>query len=186
MRTHALRFPVKTMCRVLCVARSGFYAWCSRRTSTRHQRRAELDRQVAQAYSARKGRSGAPRLCHDLWDAGLPCNRKTVSASMQRQGLRARAARKFKAATNSRHSLPVAENLLKQDFTALAPNQKWGGRHHLPAHRGRLAVSGGGHRRVYVQPITGKRIEIKGANHAQLKAWKAEFGTEMVEGWRQA
>lgn len=127
MRTHALRFPVKTMCRVLGVARSGFYAWCSRRTSMRHQRRAELDRQVAQAYSTRKGRSGAPRLCHDLREAGLPCNRKTVAASMQRQGLRARAARKFKATTNSRHSLPVAENLLKQDFTASAPNQKWVG-----------------------------------------------------------
>lgn len=46
---------------------------------------------------------------------------------MQRQGLRARAARKYKATTNSRHSLPVAENLLKQDFTASAPNQKWVG-----------------------------------------------------------
>ncbi|CAD5378094.1 IS3 element protein InsF (fragment) [Pseudomonas sp. OF001] len=127
MRAHALLFPVKTMCRVLGVARSGFYAWCSRKTSMRHQRRIELDRQVAQAYSARNGRSGAPRLCHDLRDAGLPCNRKTVAASMQRQGLRARAAKKFKATTNSRHSLPVAENLFKQDFTALAPNQKWVG-----------------------------------------------------------
>ncbi|MNT60541.1 hypothetical protein D3C72_1981280 [compost metagenome] len=46
---------------------------------------------------------------------------------MQRQGLRAKAARKFKATTNSRHSLPVAENLLEQDFTAAAPNQKWVG-----------------------------------------------------------
>ena len=46
---------------------------------------------------------------------------------MQRQGLRARAARKFKATTNSRYSRPVAENLLKQDFTASAPNQKWVG-----------------------------------------------------------
>ncbi len=84
----------------------------------RHQRRAELDRLVAQAYSARKSRSGAPRLCHDLREAGLPCNRKTVAVSMQRQGLRTKAARKFKATTNPRHSLPVAENLLKQDFTA--------------------------------------------------------------------
>nr|AMK37585.1 mobile element protein [Pseudomonas sp. C5pp] len=43
---------------------------------------------------------------------------------MQRQGLCARAARKLRATTNTRHSLPVAENLLKQDFTASAPNQK--------------------------------------------------------------
>ncbi|GEN26268.1 hypothetical protein HCU01_42170 [Halomonas cupida] len=39
----------------------------------------------------------------------------------------ARAARKFKATTNSRHSLPVAPNLLEQDFTVMAPNQKWVG-----------------------------------------------------------
>jgi len=37
-----------------------------------------------------------------------------------------------------------------------------------------------------VQPVTGKRIETKGANHAQLKAWKAEFGADVVEGWLQA
>ena len=127
MRAHAAYFSIKTMCRVLGVARSGYYAWCSRRAPMRQQRRAELDRQVAQAYSARRGRSGAPRLCHDLREAGLPCNRKTVAASMQRQGLRAKASRKFRATTNSRHSLPVADNLLKQDFTASAPNQKWVG-----------------------------------------------------------
>lgn len=127
MRTHATHFSIQAMCRVLGIARSGYYAWCSRRTSMRHWRRAELDGQVAQAYNARKGRSGAPRLYHDLREAGLRCNRKTVAASMQRQELRAKAAKKFKATTNSQHSLPVAENLLKQDFTASAPNQKWVG-----------------------------------------------------------
>ena len=40
--------------------------------------------------------------------------------------------------------------------------------------------------KVYVHPVTGERIETKGANHAQLKAWKAEFGADVVEGWRQA
>lgn len=39
--------------------------------------------------------------------------------------------------------------------------------------------------RVYVQPVTGRRIETKSGNHALLKAWKAEFGVEVVEGWRQ-
>ena len=82
---------------------------------------------MAQAYHHRKGRSGAPRLTLDLRDEGLPINRKTVAASLDRQGLRAKAARKYKATTNSRHTLPVASNLLKQNFTATAPNQKWVG-----------------------------------------------------------
>lgn len=127
MQAHTQQFPLKVMCRVLGIARSGYYAWCSRKLSKRRQQQTQLDRLVAQAYHKRKGRSGAPRLCLDLKASGRPCNRKTVAASMRRQGLRARAARKFKATTNSRHSLPVADNLLRQDFTAAAPNRKWVG-----------------------------------------------------------
>ena len=50
-----------------------------------------------------------------------------MTASLRRQNFRATAARKFKATTNSRHGLPVAPNLLEQDFSATAPNQKWVG-----------------------------------------------------------
>ena len=50
-----------------------------------------------------------------------------MAASLKRQGLRAKAARKFKATTQSNHHLPVAENLLKQYFHANQPNQKWVG-----------------------------------------------------------
>ena len=44
---------------------------------------------------------------------------------MKRQNLRAKAARKYKATTNSKHNLPVAPNVLQQNFSAEAPNQKW-------------------------------------------------------------
>jgi len=64
---------------------------------------------------------------HDLNDAGVAICLNTVAASLRRQNLRAKAARKFKATTNSRHGLPVAPNLLEQDFSATAPNQKWVG-----------------------------------------------------------
>jgi transposase InsO family protein len=49
---------------------------------------------------------------------------KTIAASMKRQSLVAKAARKFKCTTDSKHKLPVAPNLLEQDFNATAPNQK--------------------------------------------------------------
>ena len=58
-------------------------------------------------------------------EQGHKYNRKTVAASMKRQGLAAKAAKKYKAATDSDHNLPVAPNPLEQDFTAEAPNQKW-------------------------------------------------------------
>lgn len=129
MDSHSGVFRIKTMCRVLTASRSGFYTWrqLQRQPSRRQQHRASLDQQVAQAFAARKGRCGSPTLSLDLRDQGQPYNRKTVAASQQRQGLRAKAARKFKATTNAKHSLPVAPNLLAQDFTATAPNQKWVG-----------------------------------------------------------
>jgi putative transposase len=129
MKQHSGIFRITCMCRVLAVSRSGFYSWRHRQIypSPRQQRRVSLDHQVAQAFAARKGRSGSPALTRDLRDQGLPYNRKTVAASQQRQGLRAKAAKKFKATTNSKHTLPVAPNLLQQAFTAQAANQKWVG-----------------------------------------------------------
>ena len=127
MDKHSGIFRIVIMCRVLSVSRSGFYSWRQRQRnpSPREMRRERLDRQVAAAFADRKGRSGAPGLTLDLRDQGEGYDRKTVAASMKRQGLRAKAAKKFKATTNSSHSLPVAPNLLQQDFSATVPNQKW-------------------------------------------------------------
>jgi len=113
--------------RVLKVSRSGFYAWCRRGPSLRQRAREALDRQVKGVFERCKGRYGAPRITAELAARGLRRDPKTVAASLRRQGLRAKAARKFKATTDSRHALPVSPNLLGQDFTATGPNQKWVG-----------------------------------------------------------
>jgi len=117
------------MCRILVASRSGFYRWRDRdqQPTEREKRRELLDQRVTDAFTARKKRSGSPMLVLDLQEQGHSYNRKTVAASMKRQNLRAKAAKKFKAATNSKHNLPVAPNLLQQDFSAMAPNQKWVG-----------------------------------------------------------
>ena len=115
------------MSRVLQVSRSGFYAWRKRQSQPlpRQQRRKHMDELVKKAFEVKKDRSGSPGLTRDLADAGQHYDRKTVAESMQRQGLRAKAAKKFKATTNSTHDLPVAPNRLQQDFAATAPNQKY-------------------------------------------------------------
>ena len=129
MQDNADVFQISAMSRVFKVARSGYYSWRIRQplSSPSQRRRQALDEAVKKAFHARKGRSGSPGLTLDLADSGLPFNRKTVAKSLQRQGLRAKAARKFKATTNSKHSLPVAPNRLNQDFNASAPNTKWVG-----------------------------------------------------------
>jgi len=128
MEQHA-QFKIKTMARVLKVSRTGFYDWRKRKDkpSPSQQRRDVRDTQIRSLFNAGKGRNGAPRLSKDMADRGLNCNRKTVADSLRRQGLRAKGARKFKATTNSKHNLPVAPNLLQQDFSAEVPNQKWVG-----------------------------------------------------------
>jgi len=122
MRKYENEFAVRLMCRVLSVSPSGYYAWRGRKPSVRAQRRAQLDAKVREAYEAERSRAGSPRL-----SKRLQVGRRQVAESLRRQGLRAKAARKFKATTNSNHSLPVAENLLQQDFTAQRPDQVWVG-----------------------------------------------------------
>ena len=112
------------MSRVLGVSRSGFYRWRQRgeQPTRRKQQRTTLDKLVAHAFVARKMRAGSPCLVLDLHDQGYAYDRKTVAASMKRQKLRAKAAGKYKATTNSKHNLPVAPNVLQQNFSAKAPN----------------------------------------------------------------
>lgn len=129
MLKHIKEFTIAAMARVLSVSRSGFHTWRKRADSpaAKHQQRDHRDTLVKQLFDKQKGRSGSPRLVLDLADAGHACDRKTVADSMKRQNLRAKAARKFKATTQSDHDLPVFDNELKQDFSADRPNQKWAG-----------------------------------------------------------
>jgi transposase InsO family protein len=122
MQAYEAEFKVRLMCRVLEVSASGYYAWRKRTPSHQAQARDLLDRKVRAEFEVRKGRAGAPRLARHL-----KRGRRQVAQSLRRQGLRAKAARKFKATTNSNHTLPVAKNLLQQNFTAARPNQAWVG-----------------------------------------------------------
>ena len=66
-----------------------------------------------------------PGLPVDCYDEGKLAGRHRIARIMKDNGWRAKAARKYKATTNSKHSLPVAPNLLEQDFSADKPDQKW-------------------------------------------------------------
>ncbi|WP_145564331.1 IS3 family transposase [Yersinia aldovae] len=125
IENHRAEFSIKAMCRVLRVARSGWYAWRLRRQqiTPRQQFRLVCDTAVRKAFTEAKQRYGAPRLADELPEYNV----KTIAASLRRQGLRAKAARKFSPVSYREHGLPVSENLLKQDFYASGPNQKWAG-----------------------------------------------------------
>ena len=133
MNDHTKMFRIKTMSRVLGVSRSGFYAWRARQgsPSARDRWREQLDQRVAGAFVASKGRNGSPRLKRDLADDGHPYDRKTIATSLQRQGLRAKAAKKFQATTHSNHNLRGGAESPWTGFYGHGPQPEVGGRHHL-------------------------------------------------------
>jgi putative transposase len=113
------------MCRVLKVSRSGYYTWRVRPES----QRAKTDREVTQAikrlHAASKGIYGSPKITDDLRDEGYGHGRHKVARLMRLAGLKGCPKRRFRVTTQRDPSHPVAENLLDQDFTAEAPNQRW-------------------------------------------------------------
>ncbi len=125
IRTHETCHRVALMCRVLSVSRSSYYGWRNRPLSVRAQADTQLAAEVRRIFDEHKGRVGVPRIVKQLRDEGQRVGKNRVARVMQTQGLRAKAARKYKATTNSNHKLPVAPNLLEQNFTATVPNQKW-------------------------------------------------------------
>ena len=123
---HADRFSIEAQCGYLGVSRSGYYHWKQAKPVHLKKWQATLDQRVKGCFDRFKERYGAIRIHREMREKdGGYYNLKTIEKSMKRQGFVAKAAKKFKATTNSQHNLPVADNLLQQNFEANHPNEKW-------------------------------------------------------------
>lgn len=119
-------WPVVVMCRVLKVSRSGFFAWLKRPASARSRRRQELIEKIRVAHRENRELYGSPRVHRALLIDGQVVSRNTVAKLMRQEKIRAKNKRKFvPRTTDSRHSQPVADNLLDRDFGASAKDRKW-------------------------------------------------------------
>jgi transposase InsO family protein len=125
--THKKVWPINLMCRVLNVSRSGYYGWLDRPPNERAKANTLLDEQIKRVFRRHERRYGAPRIARDLQDEVIPCSRSRVARRMRSLGLRALQSRKFKVTTDSNHDMPVAKDLINQDFSASAANEKWCG-----------------------------------------------------------
>jgi putative transposase len=117
------QYPIPLMCRVLSVSPSGYHAWRNRPLSRRAQEEARLEVEIRAAHKRTRQTYGPERLQEDLAAHGVIVGVHRIKRLRRKLGLRCRQTRKFKATTNSRHSLPVAKNLLAQQFEAAAPGQ---------------------------------------------------------------
>jgi putative transposase len=131
-----LIYPLSVVCWILGVTASGFHAWRTREPSARDHARQRLCADIKQVFEDHRGRYGAPRLYRVLRSKhGYAGSLNRIKALMRAMGLRAKAGRKFKVTTDSNHALPIAPNLLGQDFScdtsaqstshAKAPDQVW-------------------------------------------------------------
>ena len=118
-------FPVQRLCRVLGVSQSGYFASRGRPASQSQRQDMVLLAHVRSAFALSNGTYGSPRMTRELQDQGLAVGRRRTARLMRDNGLRVRQKRRFKGTTDSAQAWPVAPNLLDQDFSATAPNQKW-------------------------------------------------------------
>jgi putative transposase len=127
MQQHRGQFPVRALCQAMKVTRSGYYAWRRREPSERQKQDETLLNRVRHFFKRSNGTYGSLRIVRDLREEGLSCGKHRVARLMRQAGLRAVVAPRFRVTTDSKHALPVADNLLDQDFGAAEANVKWAG-----------------------------------------------------------
>ena len=120
-----LAMPIFRLCRLLQVSVSGFYAWRNRGPSQRQLDDMVLLAHVRAAFRRSRESYGAERVHHELAENGIEVGRHRVARLMRGNGLSPKRKQKFKKTTDSQHNKAVASNLLDQNFSAEAPNEKW-------------------------------------------------------------
>jgi putative transposase len=121
-----LQHPITDLCHHLKVSESGYYSWRSRSPSQRKRDDTKLKVVIRAAHKRTRETYGPERLQQDIVEQeGLRIGVHRIKCLRKEIGIRCRQKRKFKATTNSNHSLPVAKNLVDQKFTVTAPNQIW-------------------------------------------------------------
>jgi transposase InsO family protein len=127
IKDNVAYFNIKRMCDMFSIERSGYYTWLKQKPGQRKLSNKLLDQKIVAVFNTHQGRYGSIRIADELRDQGETCSKNRVARRMKYLGLKAKAKKKFKVTTDSKHNLPVAPNLLNRDFNTTAPNQKWVG-----------------------------------------------------------
>lgn len=116
---------MRRMCKVVEVSPSGYYAWCQRPVSGREVANQDLVKRIEAVYNESGGTYGSPRIYQELKAQGVICSENRIARLMRLRGLKAKQAKGYKITTKRNKAHRVAPNLLKGDFRADRPNQKW-------------------------------------------------------------
>lgn len=125
MRGHQAEFPVQTMCRVLGLSTSGYYAWLGRPPSARATANEALVGRMREIHTFSRESYGAPRMYAELRDEGVLVNHKRVARLMRLDGLVGVTRRKKWRTTKRDPGARAAPDLVNRDFTAQRPDELW-------------------------------------------------------------
>ena len=124
-------WPVRLQCEVLKVSFTGYHQHQLRRqriASRRHMTEAALLVHIRAIHRELRGAYGWPRMWRELRRRGVRVGKEPVRLLMQQDGIQARGKRRFRVTTtDSKHSMPIAPNLLNRNFTVDRPNVAWTG-----------------------------------------------------------
>ena len=177
MQELRLDYPVSQLSRMLKVSASGYFAWVGRPPSRRAQEEGRLELEIRAAHRRTRQTYGAQRLQHDLAEHGIHAGICRIRRIRKKLGIHCRQKRKFKTTTDSRHTLPVAENLLGQQFQVYRPNTVWvGDITYVPTDEGWLYLAG--HKDLFTGEIVGyamgERLSRNLTSQSLLRAVEAK------------
>jgi len=125
IEAHRAMWPLPAMCEALAVSKSGYFAWRDGRESPRRSRDRALTVQIEVIHRESRQTYGSPRVFQELKAKGIALGRKRVERLMKTAGIAVRPLRRFVTTTQSDHDQPIAPNILQQEFSATAANQRW-------------------------------------------------------------
>jgi len=154
MKEQRLNYPIPLLGRMLSVSASGYYAWVDRPLSPRAREEMRLEVEIKAAHCRTRQTYGAERMQHELAEHGVRVGICRLKRIRRKLGIRCKQKRKFKATTDSKHKLPVAENLLEQQFKVYAPDRVWvSDITYVPTDEGWLYLAG--HKDLFNSEIVG-------------------------------
>ena len=182
MKELRLHYPLPLVRQALRVSASGYYDWLARSLSKWAREEARLEVEIRAADKRTRQVYGAEKLQHDLAEHGIRVGICRIKRIRRKLGIRCKQKRKFKATTNSKHTLPVAENILGQQFRVTAPNKVWvSDITYVPTDEGWLYVAA--HKDLFTSDIVGYAMgERLTRNLVSQSLFKAVAAKRPAEG----
>jgi putative transposase len=115
------------MCKILEVGRSSYYDWLNGPNSSNLLEKQRLMEKIKMIFTRSRMTYGTRRIKKALNKEGVQISRNRIKKLMAELGLMVKTKKRFKATTDSKHQMPVAENLLNRQFSVDKPNKYYVG-----------------------------------------------------------